>query len=181
MLLIAASTAGAQEITQGTILALDRKARLLVLEDRTVWALELMKSAIDAAIEAGDHIEISYELDEEGVSAINHITTTLNQPTGRASGQPAIRIACNPAESRRRDYFAGSNSAPREAGSTPGVTIESILQLEPELRRVTEVTGKPLGDGRIDAAACGSQLDDRTAWQVDFARQLLGAEIVPDQ
>ena len=73
VLLIAAPTADAQDVTQGTILALDRKARLMVLEDRTVWSLELMNSAVDTAIEAGDRVEISYESDEEGVGEISNI------------------------------------------------------------------------------------------------------------
>lgn len=81
VLLIAAPMAGAQDITQGTILALDRKARLLVLQDRTVWSLELMKSEVDAGLKAGDRVEIRYQADEEGVSSIRSIALLPPKPT----------------------------------------------------------------------------------------------------
>ena len=67
-------TVGASDVTAGTVLVYDRKANLLVLTDRTVWALEAMTSEIPSALKAGDRIEIEYESDEEGVSAINSIT-----------------------------------------------------------------------------------------------------------
>lgn len=67
-------SASAQDITDGKILALDRKARLLVLTDRTVWSLEALKSELSAELKAGDRIRISYDSDEEGVSAINDIS-----------------------------------------------------------------------------------------------------------
>lgn len=78
VLLIAAATAGAQDVTRGTILALNRKARLLAPEDRTVWSLELMKADVDAGIKAGDRVEISYGSHEEGVPAIDRILITRN-------------------------------------------------------------------------------------------------------
>jgi len=80
ILLTVAPGAGAQDVTQGTVLALDRKARVLVLQDRTVWALELMKSELTADLKAGDRIEISYESDEEGVSAIASIVKLTEMP-----------------------------------------------------------------------------------------------------
>jgi len=85
ILLIAAPGAGAQDVTQGTILALDRKARVLILQDRTVWALELMKSEIAAHLKAGDRIEISYESDEEGISAIRSIAMLHELPPQEGS------------------------------------------------------------------------------------------------
>ena len=60
------------------MLVYDRKAKLLVLTDRTVWDLGVMKSALPAGIAAGSRVHIEYESDEEGVSAINSITMTLN-------------------------------------------------------------------------------------------------------
>jgi len=55
------------------VLVFDRKARILVLTDRTVWELESLKSDLPAGLKAGDRVEIEYESDEEGVSAINSI------------------------------------------------------------------------------------------------------------
>jgi len=78
VLLVSTPMAGAQDVTQGTILALDRKAKLLVLTDRTVWALELLKTALPSGIEAGSRVHIEYQGDEDGVSAIKRITPMLN-------------------------------------------------------------------------------------------------------
>ena len=68
------SDAGAGDVSQGTVLALDRKARTLVLTDRTVWALELLKSDLPTGLKAGDRVQIDYEGDEEGVASISSIT-----------------------------------------------------------------------------------------------------------
>jgi cold shock CspA family protein len=67
-------TSGAADVSTGTVLVLDRKARILVLTDRTVWTLSVMKSDLPTGLKAGDRVEIDYESDEEGVSAINSIT-----------------------------------------------------------------------------------------------------------
>jgi hypothetical protein len=80
VLLAAVPRVGAEDVTHGTILALDRKARLLVLEDRTVWSLELMKSEVDAGLKAGDRIEIRYQADEEGVAEIRNIVMLPPKP-----------------------------------------------------------------------------------------------------
>lgn len=69
---------GAADVTMGTVLAFDRKAKTLILTDRSVWALDSMKSELPAGLKAGDRIEIDYESDEEGVSAINGITIKVN-------------------------------------------------------------------------------------------------------
>jgi len=78
--LLTAPGAYAMDVTQGTILALDRKAHRLVLKDRTVWSLELMKSPIGADLKAGDRIEIRYEADEEGVREIRSILMLPPKP-----------------------------------------------------------------------------------------------------
>ena len=88
VLLITAPAAVALDVTQGSILALDRKARLLVLADRTVWSLELMKSEIGADLKTGDRIEISYESDEEGVGEIRSILVL--PPTAPREGAPDV-------------------------------------------------------------------------------------------
>jgi hypothetical protein len=80
LLSIAAPQAIAEDITQGFILALDRKAGLLVLGDRTVWSLELMRSDLSAKLKAGDRVEIVYESDEEGVGEIKSIKIIPPQP-----------------------------------------------------------------------------------------------------
>ena len=71
-------TVGATDVSKGIVLVFDRKARILVLTDRTVWALEALKSDLPAGLKAGDRVEIEYESDEEGVSAINSIAITSN-------------------------------------------------------------------------------------------------------
>lgn len=65
---------GPQDVTQGTILAFDRKAKTLVLTDRTVWALQDIKSPLPDGLQEGKRIEIKYEADEDGVSSIQSIT-----------------------------------------------------------------------------------------------------------
>lgn len=64
---------GAQDILEGTVLALDRKANTLVLTDKTIWALGESKLPIPVNLKAGDRIEIQYESDEDGVTSISNI------------------------------------------------------------------------------------------------------------
>jgi len=85
VLLASAPQAGANDVTQGTILALDRKARLLVLADRTAWSLELMKTDVDARLKAGDRVEIRYQADEEGVGEIRSIVVLPPKPPQEAA------------------------------------------------------------------------------------------------
>ena len=72
-LLTAAHLASAGDVTEGAILALDRKARTLALTDRSIWPLELMVSSLPGDLKAGDRVRIDYESDEEGISKINEI------------------------------------------------------------------------------------------------------------
>ena len=72
-LLCLVSQAVASDVTEGTLLALDRKAEMMVLSDRTVWRLEEMKTPLPAELRAGDRIEIQYESDEEGIGEIKSI------------------------------------------------------------------------------------------------------------
>jgi hypothetical protein len=72
-LLFATFQAAAEDVSQGTILALDRKAKVMILTDRTVWPLETAKSEVPVGLIAGNRVEIRYESDEEGISAINEI------------------------------------------------------------------------------------------------------------
>lgn len=68
----------ALDVSEGTVIALDRKANVLVLKDRTVWALELLESPVPAGLENGDRVRIEYQSDEEGISAIRRIDVLAN-------------------------------------------------------------------------------------------------------
>ncbi len=62
----------ADEVTS-TVTAYDRVAGVLVLKDKSVFALDKLTGDAPASLSAGDRITISYEGDEDGVSAINSI------------------------------------------------------------------------------------------------------------
>ena len=60
--------------TSGKILAYDRKAQLIVLEDKTVWSLDGSEAAAPDALKAGDEVEIDFESEgEDGISKIESI------------------------------------------------------------------------------------------------------------
>jgi hypothetical protein len=67
------STARADDVTS-TVTAYDRVAGVIVLKDKSVFALDKMTGDVPATLSAGDRITIDYEGDEDGVSAINSIT-----------------------------------------------------------------------------------------------------------
>ena len=69
----------AQDSSNGTILAFDRKANTLVLSDRTVWPLELLKSPLAAELKAGDRVVILYESDEDGISSIQSVKVMTSE------------------------------------------------------------------------------------------------------
>lgn len=73
-----ATTASAQDTTDGTILALDRKAKTLVLTDKTVWPLQELTAPIPADLKAGDRVAIQYESDEDGVTTISSVRRLSN-------------------------------------------------------------------------------------------------------
>ena len=61
----------AQDMIQGTILAYDRKANVLVFNDRSVFPLEKLQGSPPPDLKAGDRVEISYDSNEDdGVTAI---------------------------------------------------------------------------------------------------------------
>jgi len=64
---------GSSDITHGIVLAHDRKARLLILSDRTAWSLRDMKSAVPEGLKAGTRVEILYQADEDGIASIESI------------------------------------------------------------------------------------------------------------
>lgn len=64
----------AQDIAEGTVVAFDRKANVIVLNDKTVWSLDKLQAPLPEALKAGDRIEINYRSNEDdGVTAIDAI------------------------------------------------------------------------------------------------------------
>ena len=60
--------------TQGTVLAYDRVANVIVLEDKTVWSLETLK-IVPEGLKAGDMVEINFTSNaDNGWGRINAVT-----------------------------------------------------------------------------------------------------------
>ena len=60
--------------TQGTVLAFDRVANVIVLEDKTVWSLETLK-IVPEGLKAGDMVEINFTSNaDNGWGRINAVT-----------------------------------------------------------------------------------------------------------
>ena len=72
-LLAAPPAALASDEIEGTVLAFDRVARVLVMSDRSVVPLDNLRGEVPEDLVAGDRIAISYESDEDGVSIVNSI------------------------------------------------------------------------------------------------------------
>ena len=72
-LLAASVTPAFADSTSGMVVAFDRKANVLVLEDKTVWSLETLK-VVPAALKSGDMVEINYTSNaDNGWGKINTI------------------------------------------------------------------------------------------------------------
>jgi hypothetical protein len=70
-MLLTASQVFAQDMSEGTVLAYDRKANVLILTDRSVFPLEKLTSAAPDNLKAGDRIHIDYDSNEDdGITAI---------------------------------------------------------------------------------------------------------------
>ena len=70
LVLMSASVA-AQDITESTVLAYDRKANILVLTDRSVFPLEKLVGDVPSGLKSGDRITIKYESNEDdGITKI---------------------------------------------------------------------------------------------------------------
>ena len=70
ILLVSAQVA-AQDMLQGTVLAFDRKANVLVFNDRSGFPLEKLQGSPPPDLQAGDRVEITYDSNEDdGVTAI---------------------------------------------------------------------------------------------------------------
>ena len=73
-LLLSAPQAGAQDVSEGTVLAFDRQAKILVLKDKTTFPLATLSSELPDGLKAGDRVEIKYDLNEDdGVTEIHSI------------------------------------------------------------------------------------------------------------
>lgn len=74
VLLIAAAAPAFADSTQGTVVAFDRVAKVLVLADKTVWSLETLKE-IPADLKSGDAVTIDFTSNaDNGWGKINAIT-----------------------------------------------------------------------------------------------------------
>ena len=74
-LLLAAAPVVAQDISEGTVLAYDRKANILVLTDRSVFPLEKLEGTAPAGLKSGDRVEIKYDSNEDdGITQIFSIS-----------------------------------------------------------------------------------------------------------
>lgn len=74
LILLSTVSAAYADSVEGVILAFDRKAMVLVLNDKTVWTLEGSESAVPPDLKAGEKVEINYlSAGEEGVTKIETI------------------------------------------------------------------------------------------------------------
>jgi len=61
-----ASEAGFSEVTEGTVLAFDRSAKLLIMTDKSAWPVGSDKLGLPPGLGAGDRVRIEYKTDEDG-------------------------------------------------------------------------------------------------------------------
>jgi hypothetical protein len=74
LFLLAMSGAALADSTVGTVLAFDRQALLIVLEDKTVWSLEGSDATPPADLKAGDRIEIDFlSAGDDGITKIQPV------------------------------------------------------------------------------------------------------------
>ncbi|MFD1344299.1 hypothetical protein [Litorisediminicola beolgyonensis] len=73
-LILSAAAPAFADNTQGKVLAYDRVAKLLVLEDKTVWSLETLAEA-PADLAAGREVTIEFHSNaDNGYDKINKVT-----------------------------------------------------------------------------------------------------------
>lgn len=71
---IAIGTPAMANSASGTVKSYDRVSKVLVMIDKSVYALDGVKAEIPASLSAGDKISIEYDGDEDGITSINSIT-----------------------------------------------------------------------------------------------------------
>lgn len=73
-MLLVSGQANAIDVSEGTVLAFDRKAKVLVFTDKSVWPLSKLSSSLPSDMKAGDRVEIEYDMNEdEGITEIYSI------------------------------------------------------------------------------------------------------------
>jgi len=76
-LLLSAAPGHADEL-EGTVLAFDRVARVIVLKDRSVLPLELLTGEMPDKLGAGDRIAVSFESNEDDGYQVIHSVTLID-------------------------------------------------------------------------------------------------------
>ena len=64
---------GVRVSESGTVLAYDRKAQLLILEDKSTWSLASMQNSLPIGITAGDRVRIEYGSGEDGSRQVHEV------------------------------------------------------------------------------------------------------------
>ena len=67
----------AADAIEGTLLAYDRVANVLVLSDKSVWTLENLEQPLPENLVAGERVEIRYESNEDDGLAVIHSVERL--------------------------------------------------------------------------------------------------------
>ncbi len=72
-----ASETGSTESAEGTVLAFDRHANLLVLADKSVWPLAGLEPGPPSGLGAGDKVRIEYHTDKDGKINVDDLIVTF--------------------------------------------------------------------------------------------------------
>ena len=67
---------------KGTVVAYDRVAKRLVLDDKTIYSIEADTGEMPDSLTAGDEVEIDFESGEDGIDKINSITIVTEEENG---------------------------------------------------------------------------------------------------
>ena len=67
----------AADLIDGTVLAHDRVANIIVLSDKSVWPLDSLQTSLPEDLVAGERIEISYESNEDDEVNLIHSVQRL--------------------------------------------------------------------------------------------------------
>lgn len=77
LILVSTYSMALADSTTGAIVAYDRVAKRIVLDDKTVWTLEGSEAAAPADLKAGDRVAIDYDTaGEDGITKIGSIKRT---------------------------------------------------------------------------------------------------------
>jgi hypothetical protein len=66
------------EVAEGTVLAYDRRAELLLLADKSVWPLARLDPGPPPGLGAGDRVRIEYRSGEDGSIDVQDLIVTFN-------------------------------------------------------------------------------------------------------